>query len=277
MKFTKRLAMYLLIALAVVAATLLSSCGQQADAGVIMREVKTDAEEMKSCSVSTTSSLKFTANGQQHSFQSSSKIDYHSSPFAMKSVQTSHSDGENSSSESYTVPENGTTDFYCRTSSGWQKTDAKDLDPSPFSQISIMQMLNQVQDQKYVRKTEVDSQKVHKIELHLKNEILRSTVENIVTASGMGENSKTIVQALLDSAPDIYGYCYINAGSGHLVRLELDAADEVNHIFQNIDGSTVKIKVSKCQICGNFSRIDNAPAVILPDGAKNASATQAKG
>ena len=138
-------------------------------------------------------------------------------------------------------------------------------------------MLDNVDDQKYVRETEIGSQKVHKVELKLKNEVLRSTIENIVTASGMGNGSKTIVQTLLDSAPAIYGYCYLSIDSGKLVRLELDATDAVNLIFQSIDGNPVKITVSKCEMSGDFSGIDSTSAVVLPGDAKSASSVQAEG
>ncbi len=233
---------------------------------------------MKSCGAEVDSTLVFTSNGSPHSFRSTDKIVYHADPFAVKSVQSVNDDGSAGNSESYTVAENGGISFYCRTSaSGWKKTGAENLDTSPSAQIGILQVLGDAEDQKYVRETEIGAQKVHKIELKLKNEILRSTVENIVTASGMGNGSKTIVQTLLDSAPAIYGYCYVGADSGKLVRLELDAADELNAVFQNIDGSSVKVAVSQCKIAGDFSGIDGTPAAVLPQEAKSASSVQAEG
>lgn len=259
------------------AVCLLTSCSGQTDAGVLIREAKSDAAAMKSCSAAINNTLVFTANDRQHSFQSTNHVDYMANPFAVKAVQSSKNDGEDDSSETYTITENSGLSFYCKTGSNWKKTGAENLDTSPSAQIDVLRLLDNVDDQKYVRETEINSQKVHKVELKLKSEVLRSTIENIVTASGMGGNSKTIVQTLLDGAPSIYGYCYISASSGKLVRLELDETDTVNQIFQNIDGSTVKIKVSKCQITGDLSKIDSAPAVVLPAAAKSASSVQAQG
>lgn len=273
MKLLKRLS----VLMAAAAVCLLSSCSGQTDAGVLIREAKSDAASMKSCSAAISNTLVFTANDKQHAFQSTSNVVYTANPFAVKSVQTANNDGSADNSETYTVTENGGLSFYCRTGNGWQKTGAEDLDTSPFAQIDVLRLLDNVEDQKYVRETTIGSLKVHKIELKLKSEVLRSTIENIVTASGMGGSSNTIVQTLLDSAPAIYGYCYIGADSGKLVRLELDLTDTVNQIFQNIDGSTVTVKVSKCQISGDLSKIDSTPAVVLPDSAKSASSVQAQG
>lgn len=273
MKLLKRLS----VLMAAAAVCLLASCSGQADAGVLVRETKSDAGTMKSCSAAISNTLVFTANDSQHTFQSSSNVIYAANPFAVKSVLTSNNDGKNDKSETYTVTENGGLSFYCKTASGWQKTGAENLDTSPFSQIDTLRLLNNVEDQKYVRETTIGSQKVHKIELKLKSEVLRSTIENIVTASGMGGNSSTIVQTLLDSAPTVYGYCYIGMDSGKLVRLELDETDVLNQIFQNIDGSSVTVKISKAQISGDLSNIDSAPKVVVPDEAKTASSVQAQG
>lgn len=273
MKLLKRI----LILSAAAAVCLLTSCSGQPDAGVLVREARANASAMKSCSASVGSTLIFTANDNRHNFQSSGTLDYNADPFAVKSVQSSNNDGSSGNSETYTVTENGGLSFYGKTASGWQKTGAENLDTSPAAQIDILRLLNNVDDQKYVRETEIGTQKVHKVELKLKGEVLRSMIENIVTASGMGGNSKTIVQTLLDSAPAIYGYCDIGVDSGKLVRLDLDATDAVNQIFQNIDGSTVKIEVTKCVISGNLSKIDSTPAVVVPQAAKSASSVQAKG
>lgn len=256
---------------------LLTSCSGGPDAGALMREAKNSVSTMKSCSASVGSTLIFTANGSRHNLQSTDKISYSANPFAVKSVQSSSGDGSSPNSETYTVTENGGISFYCKTASGWEKTGAENLDTSPAAQIAILQMLGDTDDQKYVRETEIGSQKVHKIELKLKSEVLRSTIESIVTSSGMGSGSKTIVQALLNSAPAIYGYCYVGVDSGKPVRLELDATDAMNQIFQNIDGSSVKITVSKCEMSGDFSGIDSTPAVVLPPEAKSASSVQAEG
>lgn len=273
MKLLKQIA----VMAAAAAFCLLTACGNGIDAGVLIREAKTDTSAMKSCHVSAKNTLTFTAGSSGHSFESSAVLDYHSAPFAVKSVQSSKNDGVSENTESYTVTENGGLSFYCKSSTGWQKTGAENLNTSPSAQIDILRLLDETEDQKYVRETEINLKKVRKIELKLKSEVLRSTVENIVTASGMSSGSTTIVQTLLDSAPAIYGYCYLDESTGKPVRLELDAAEAVNKIFQGIDGSTVKITVSKCLISGDLSQIDSAPDVTLPDEAKRASSVQAKG
>lgn len=273
MKFLKRFS-----ALAAVAALcLLTSCSGQADAGMLVREAKANAESMKSCSADISNTLSFTADGKQHTFRSTSHVVYTADPFAVKSVLSADNDGTADNSETYTLSEDGGLSFYCRTASGWQKTGAEDMDTSPFAQVDVLNLLDNVADQKYARETTVGSQKVHKIELQMKSEVLRSTIENVVTASGMGGGSTTIVQTLLDSAPAVYGYCYIGVDSGKLVRLELDETEVVNRIFQNIDESPVEIKVSDCRISGNLSKIDSAPPVVLPNAAKSASSVQAQG
>ena len=106
---------------------------------------------------------------------------------------------------------------------------------------------------------------------------LRSTIENIVTASGMAGDSKTIVQTLLNSAPPVYGYGYIDTDSDRLVRIELDTSQILDQVFQNIDGSSVTIHVTKSIISGDISNIGRAPAVALPEDAKAASSVQACG
>lgn len=267
----------ILVLIAVSSVGLLTSCSGQPDAGVLVREATNNASAMKSCNAKIDNTLVFKVNGSRHSFQSTDQLIYNANPFAVKSVQTSNDDGSSGSSETYTVTEKGGVSFYCKTASGWRKTGSGNLDTSPSAQIETLQMLNSVDDQKYVRTTEIGSQKVHKIELKLKSEVLRSTIENIVTASGMGSGSKTIVQTLLDSVPAIYGYCYIGVDSGKLMRLELDATDAVNRVFQDIDGNTVKITVLKSEMSGDLSGIDSTPAVVLPQAAKSASSMQAEG
>lgn len=254
-----------------------SGCGSQPDAEVLFREAKTGAEQIKSCSSVFESTLVFTANGKKHSFQSSNKIVYHAQPFLVKSEQSSSLDGVSAGGDTYTAEEDGRLWSYYSTSGRWMKTDAQGTSTAPNDQIEFLSLLNGGKEPKYVRETTLNSQKIHKIELKLQNEILRSTIESIVTSSGLAKGSDTIVQTLLDSAPDLYGYCYITADSGRLVRVEIDAAQTLDTIFQNIDGSDVTVNVTKCTIEGTLSDIDSAPAAALPEGAKNASSVQAYG
>jgi hypothetical protein len=274
MKYIKKISSVLAASLAML---LMVSCSSNPDAGVLVREAKSEISGAKSCAASVSNNLIFTVDGTSHTFESKNESVYSADPFALKSTLSSNNDGSSSSSETYTVTENGKVYFYCKTSTGWQKTEVQNLDTSPAAQISILQMLNNVDDQKYVRQTEIDSQKVQKIELKLKNEVLSSMIENIVTASGIGNGSETIVQALVDSAPTVYGYCYVNVDTGKLVRLELNATDALNHVFQNIEGSEVQITVQKCEISGDFSGIDSTPAAELPAEAKDATSVEAAG
>ena len=256
---------------------LLAACGSRPDAGVLLREAKARAASAGSCAAVTVSELSFTANGAGHSFRSKTELVYRADPFAVKSAQSSQNDGAAGNSETYTVTEDGRLSFYCKTPSGWQKSDAGDLDTSPAAQIAALRLLDETESQSYVRETETGSRKTHKIELKLKSEVLRGFVENIVTASGMANGSSTAVQALLDGAPAVYGYCYADAETGDPLRLELDAADALNQIFGNIDGSPVKISVSACRTVCDLSAFGSAPAVALPEEAKNASSVQAEG
>ena len=257
---------------------LLTGCGgRQADAGVLFREAESAAEAMKSCEAAFSDSLVFTADGKRHSFRSSGKLTYAAEPFALHAVRTSQSDGLSGRSESYTVTENGGLWFYNRGAEGWEKADAQGLDTSPLAQIDLLGLLKSAEEEKYVRGTELDSRRVHKIELKLKNEALRGAVENIVTASGLGAGSRTIVQTLLDGAPPVYAYAYIDEESGTLSRLELDAAGTLDRVFQNIDGAGVAVRVSEWKIAGSLSEIGTAPPVALPAEAQKAAEVRAQG
>lgn len=259
------------------AAFLLSGCSRGPDAGVLLREAKSNADSIRSCEADISQELVFTADGAQHTVSSSGEIIYAAKPFALKSVQKTQNDGVSSVAETYTVTENGKLGFYCKPDGVWQKTDAGNLDTSPAAQVDILRMLSSAEDQKYVRETTLGSQKVHKIELKLGSEVLRSAVENIVTVSGMSDGSGTVVQTLLDSAPDLYGYCYIDTGTGQITRIEADLTDAANQIFQKIDGSSVSVRVVKCAVSGTISNIGSEPVPALPDNAKSASSVQACG
>lgn len=260
-----------------VAALFLSSCSHAPDAGVLLREAKSNANSITSCSAAISQELVFTSNGSQHSYSSENQITYTAEPFALKSVQKVQTDGTDNSDETYTVTEDGKLFFYCKPNGVWQKTDAGNMDTSPAAQVDILRVLNRSENQKYVRETELNARKVHKIELKLSSEVLRSTVETIVTVTGMSDNSRTVVQTLLNSAPDLYGYCYIDTQTGDFVRMDADLTDALNQIFRNIDGDSISVHVTKCTISGNMEDIGTASSVILPDDAKNASSIQAYG
>ncbi len=255
----------------------LAACAGKPDADVLMREAEANANTMQSCTASISSTLEFIANGKQNTYQSGNQIVYWAKPFALKSTQTSLLGGAAGNSTSYTVTEDGKIWFYSNSENGWQKTSAGNIDTTPLKQVDILRLLDSVKSQKYARETTLDSKKVHKLELTFQSEVLRSTVENIVTATGMGQGSTTIVQTLLDGAGDIYGYCYIDEASGNIVRMELDATDAVNKMFHNIDGSGISVNISKCQITGDIGSIGKAPAVTLPPEAKAAQNVEAQG
>jgi len=273
MKITKIISFFLAGALL----TGLSGCAEKADADVLMREAKANASAIQNCNATIDSTLTFTANNKQYTFKTGSSSVYWAKPFAIKSTQTSSLGGVTGSSVSYTVTDSDGVWFYSNTGSGWQKTSAESVAATPLEQIDILRLLSNVSGQKYVRETSINSQKVHKIELTFQSEVLRSIIENIVTATGMAQGSRTIVQTLLDSAPAIYGYCYVDEASSQIVRVELDATEAVGAIFRNIDGSGVKVNISKCEINGNIADIGKAPAVTLPADAANAQTVQAAG
>jgi hypothetical protein len=255
----------------------LSGCSGKPDADVLMREAKTNAGAIQSCTASYNNRLAFTANGKENVCETGSEIVYCAKPFALKSTQTSLLGGESSKSTSYTVTDEQGVWFYTETDGAWQKTSAGNIDTSPTEQVDILRLLQYVTSQKYVRETTIDSKKVQKLEIAFDKEVLRSTIETIVTATGMGEGSQTVVQTLLDSAGDLYGYCYIDASSGEIVRMELDATGAVNDIFKNIAGSDITVNISKCIISGDISDLGNAAKVELPPQADAAQDVSAAG
>lgn len=255
----------------------LAACDGKPDADVLMREARTNASAIQSCTAGIQNTLVFSANGKQITCQTGSQIVYHIKPFALKSTQTSLLGGKTGNSTSYTVTDAKGMWFYSSSGDSWQKTAAGNIDTTPLQQIDILRLLGSVKSQKYVRETTVNSQKVHKLELTFQNEVLRSTIESIVTATGMANGSKTIVETLLNSADDVYGYCYIDESTGEIVRIELDATAAVNKVFKNIDGSTTTVNVSKCEIIGDIANIGKAPAVELPPQADAAQTVEAEG
>ena len=259
------------------AAFSLSGCSHSPDAGVLLREAKSNADSLQNCESGFHRELVFTADGAQHTFSSSNGITYMAKPFGLKSVQKLQTDGTPDTSETYTVTEGGKLFFYCKPNGVWQKTDAGNLDTSPSAQVDLLRVLNEAESQNYVRETTISSRKVHKIEMKLSSEVLRSAVEQIASTTGMSSHSGTVVQTLLDSAPDLYGYCYIDKDTGQLVRMDADFTSAVNQIFQKIDGSQVSVHVTKCTVSGTIGKIGSAPPVRLPESAKSASSVAAYG
>lgn len=263
--------------LAVAMLCTLTACGKKVDADVLMREAKTNANAIQNCTAAISSTLEFTANGKQNTFQTKNEIVYWAKPFAIKSTQTSLLGGTAGSSVSYTVTDSHGVWFYADSGGVWQKTVAENIFTTPLEQVDILRLLDSMLSQKYVREAALGSQKVYKLELTFQSEVLRSTIENIVTATGMDQGSKTVVQTLLDSAETVYGYCYIDETTGQIIRMELDATEVINKILQNIDGSDITVNVSKCVITGDISNIGKAPAIELPPQADAAQIVRAAG
>jgi hypothetical protein len=255
----------------------LTACTASPDADVLFREAKTNAGAISNCTATYRNDLAFTANGKKFSSLNGNEIVYRNKPFALKSSQTAQTDGKSAGTVTYTVADSKGLWFYSDTGNGWQKTSAGNIDTTPGSQIDILRLLTYVKSEKYVRDLTLNSKRVQKLELTFQNEVLRSTIEAIVTSTGMGDGSKTIVQTLLDSAEDVYGYCYIDVATGEIARIELDATTPVNTVFKNIDGSSVSVNITKCVITGDIDSIGKAPAVELPPQAAAAQSVEAAG
>lgn len=275
MKYLKRLIPVMLSAVVL----FFSACGQtgQSDADAMFREAKSSAYKIKSCVSTVESVLSFTANGTPYSFRSSGELTYHATPFALKSKQTAENSGKTNKTETYTVSQNDTINFYCKTDGEWQKADVSDMDTAVSAQINMVKLMNEAKVQRYIRKTTLESKTVHKIELLFQKDVLQSTIETIVTATGMANGSKTIVHTLMDSASPVYGYCYIDTETGQPVRIELDLTETIHDIFNKIDGGSVDIHVSECSLTENLQKIDSAPGITLPADAADASSVQALG
>lgn len=257
----------------------LAACGGEpsADAGVLVREATSNANGLLSCTAAISSTVEFTANTKPYSFQTSHTVVYQAKPFALKSTQSSSAAGSAGQSASYTVTEDGSIWFYSNVDGKWQKTAAGNIDTTPIAQVDVLRLLSSVKGQKYVRESTLNSKAVHKIELTFDSEVLRGTLENIVTAAGIGQGSSTLVQTLLDSVDSVYGYCYIDKDSGQLTRIDLDATEAVNQIFHSIDGANVAVNVSKCVLSGDITDMNHAVDVQLPGEAASAQVVQAQG
>lgn len=267
----------LLLAFFLLFSTAACGAGGTEDAGVLVREATSNANRLLSCTASMSSSVEFTANTKPYAFQTAHTVAYRAKPFALKSAQSSTVPGGAGQSVSYTVTDGDKVWFYSDSDGKWQKTAAGNIDATPIAQVDVLRLLSSVKGQKYVRETTLNSKAVHKIELTFSSEVLRGTLENIVTAAGIGQGSSTLVQTLLDSVDSVYGYCYIDRDSGQLARVELDMTEPVNRVFHSIDGSDVTINVSKCFVSGDLADINRAVDIQLPGEAAAAPVIEAQG
>lgn len=252
--------------------------GQPADAEALVREARTNANAIANCTATLTNSLNYSVDGRAVVQQTASSQTYFSTPYRMKSTQSAQLDGVSENTLSYTITEEDGVWFYSKSGDEpWQKTRVQAMGTTPLEQVDILRLLPNITGQKYVRSTTVNGRKVHKVELTFQSAAVRSMLETIVTSSGIASGSQTIVPALLESAPEVYGYCYIAEDDAQIVRLELDATEALNTIFQKIDGASIAVSVSKAVISGDLSNIGKAETVELPDEAKSAQESNAVG
>lgn len=265
---------------AFLAAGLFSGCDSAAglpDADMLFREAMTNANALTSCDAAYQSTLEITFEGEKISFISENTVTYAASPFMLKSFQTSDLAGASGQTESYTAAADGGIWVYANSGDGWTKTLAGELDTTPMTQIDILRFIPQVASQKMIRSEDISGQKAYKLELTLKSEVLRSAVENIVTSTGIGAGSATIVDTLLATAPTLYGYAYISAEDGQFLQFDIDGTDALNTILSHIDGMDASIKVNQYVLSGSLSSLNQAEAPVLPEEAKNGETISAVG
>lgn len=247
------------------------------DADMLFREAMTNANALTSCDAAYQSALEITFEGEKISFTSENTITYAAAPFMLKSFQTSDLAGASGQAETYTAAEADGIWVYANSGDGWTRTLAGELDTTPMTQIDILRLIPQVASQKMIRSEDISGQKAYKLELTLKSEVLRSAIENIVTSTGIGEGSATIVDTLLATAPELYGYAYISAEDGQFLQFDVDGAEALNTILSHIDGMDASIKVNKYVLSGSLSSLNQAEAPVLPDEAKNGETISAVG
>ena len=171
---------------------------------MLFREAMTNANALSSCDATYQSTLEITFEGEKISFTSENTVTYAASPFILKSFQTSDLAGASGQTETYTAAEDDGIWVYANSGDGWaSRTLAGELDTTPMTQIDILRLIPQVAAQKMIRTEDTGGQKAYKLESTLKSEVLRSAIENIVTSTGIGEGSATIVDTLLATAPEL--------------------------------------------------------------------------
>lgn len=247
------------------------------DAGALLREASSNADTLQSCNADYTSDLKFTANGAETQYKSQNQTAYRAEPFAVKSVQNTSVFGQEETQTTFTLLQDGKLWFYAGKDDAWKKTQVESMNTAATQQVDILRLLQQVKNQKYLRQEKLYGESADKIELEFNSEVLRSAAETIITASGIGKGSRTITDTLLESAPPIYGYCYISQKDHQIVRVELDAAKALNQIFQNINGLNTEISVSNYRINGTISHWNSTEKIELPPQADAAELVQAAG
>lgn len=247
------------------------------DADMLFREAMTNANALDSCDAAYESTLEIAFEGQTIAFVSENTTTYVASPFVLKSFQTSDLAGAVGQTESYTIEEEDGIWVYANSGDSWTKTLAGELDTTPMTQIDILRLIPQVASQEMIRSEDISGQKAYKLELTLKSDVLRSAIENIVTSTGIGEGSATVVDTLLATAPELYGYAYISAEDGQFLQFDVDGTEALNTILSHIEGMDTSIKVNRYEIHGSLSNLNQAESPVLPEEAKNSETIQAVG
>lgn len=262
--------------LALCALLLCTACssGGQPDPAVLLREALSQANALESCESSFSSSLAFSTGAEKQQFRSSLSSVYFANPFCLKSTQDT---GAGSPAVTYTMTEDGQCWFYAESDGVWLRTPAETLNTTPLEQIEVLRLLKDAADPRMVREEEVDGTPAYKLEITFPAEALRSSIETIVTASGMGGGSQTLVQELLGGVPSVYGYCYIGKDSGELLRAELDTTEALNTVFSKISGDSVKVSVSQSVLSGELHSRNAVPSIALPPEAAGAQTVEAAG
>lgn len=250
------------------------SPNSQPDPAVLLREALSQANALESCESRFSNDLEFNAGTEQQTFHSAVSSVYFADPFCLKSTQDT---GAGSPTVTYTMTEDGSCWFYAETEDGWLRTPAETLNTTPLEQIEILRLLKQATGPQFVREEDVEGTPAYKLEVTFPADILQSSIEAIVSASGMGDGSQTLVQELLTSTAEVYGYCYIGKDDGRLLRVELDTTEALNTVFNKISGDSVKVSVSKSVLTGELFNCNAAAPVELPPEAASAQTVEAAG
>lgn len=252
---------------------LFTSCDQPADPEVILRESLAKSEKIANCEATYRYSLTFHSEEKETRVSTSVDSTYFSSPFRLKEERTTNG----TTSTTYLEAEDQDIWYYAKMEDGWKKVNVENQDRSPTKLLASLNLLKSAEQPKLVREEEWDGTPAYKLELSFPADTLHNTIAEIVAASGMGNGSQTLVSALLESVPPLFGYCYIAKESGLPLALELDATDALNTVFSNIDGDSVQITVSESIISGTIRNPDSADPFDLPPEAAAAEIMEAAG
>ncbi len=252
---------------------LFTSCDQPADPEVILREALANSEKLASCEATYRYSLTYRSEEKETQVSTSVDSTYFSDPFRLREERTT----DGTASTTYLDAEGQDTWYYAKMEDGWKKVNVENQDRSPTKLLPSLSLLKSAEQPKLVREEEWNGTPAYKLELSFPAETLQNTIAEIVAASGMGNGSQTLVPALLESVPPLFGYGYIARDSGLPLALELDATDALNTVFSNIDGESVRITVSESIISGTIRNPNSAAPFDLPPEAAAAETMEAAG